>query len=299
MAEASGAAGRAPLRGLGAAAGAVLDLFWPPGCEACGQGLEPGRRGPLCEDCRRELPLVLSRACPRCAMPLGPFEETHGGCYCASCGDYNLVFHRAATAGLHEGPLAALVRRYKYSPRGGGAYLAGYLVELLLARLRLPECPVATGDVDLLCPAPMHWARRLERGFDHGAELARLLARRLGLKLEMGNLVKPRATPPQAGLARAARLSNLDGAFAVRRPERFRDRVVLLLDDVLSTGATLEQCARALRAAGAREVRVAAVARAVGGGRRSPFPSLAAAAPATAPAEPAASPEGRKASSGR
>jgi ComF family protein len=253
------------LRGAALALRSALDLFWPPVCPGCGAGLEPGDGGPLCERCRLELPLVRGPACERCGTPLGPFESDHRGRWCADCGRMTLIFSRAATAGLHEGPLAEVIKAWKYAPRASRAHLGKFLAGLLAERLAMPDCPVQAREADLLIPAPSHPSRVRERGFDHTAELARQVGRRLELTLELGNLVKLRATPSQAGLSRTERLDNLKGVFAVKRPERIKDRIVLLLDDVITTAATTEECARTLKAAGARQVWVIAVARATGG----------------------------------
>jgi len=253
------------LRGAALALRSALDLFWPPVCPGCGAGLEPGQAGVLCERCRLELPLVRGPACERCGTPLGPFESDHGGRWCADCGRMTLIFTRAATAGLHEGPLAEVIRMWKYAPRASRAHLGRFLAELLAERLAAPDCPVRAGAADLLIPAPSHPSRVRERGFDHTRELTRQVGRRLGLPLELGNLVKVQATPSQAGLTRAERLDNLKGAFAVKRPEKIKGKTILLLDDVITTAATTEECARTLKAAGAREVWVIAVARATGG----------------------------------
>lgn len=252
-------------RGAWLALRAALDLVWPPVCAGCSQGLEPGAGRPLCERCRLELPLISGRCCQRCGTPLGPFESDHKGSWCADCGRMNLIFTRAAVAGVHEGPLAEVIKSWKYAPYGSRSYLGNYLAELLVARLNSPDCPLAAGEAEMLIPAPSHGSRVRERGFDHTVQLARLVGRRLGVPLEAGNLVKTRNTPNQAGLTRSERLENLKGAFTVRRPERIRGRLVLLIDDVITTAATTEECARTLKNAGAREVWVIAVARATAG----------------------------------
>jgi ComF family protein len=253
------------LRGAALGLRAVLGLLWPPVCPGCRCGLEPGHPDLLCARCRLGLALFHGPACPRCGTPLGPFESDHGGNYCADCGRLKLAFTRAVAAGLHDGPLAEVIKTYKYSPRASRAHLAGFLAGLIAERLESPGCPVKVAEADLLLPAPAHPSRVRERGFDHTGELARKLARRIAVRLETGNLVRVKATPSQTGLSRAERLENLKGAFAVRRPERIEGQTVLLLDDVVTTAATAGECARALKAAGARQVWLVAVARATGG----------------------------------
>jgi ComF family protein len=244
---------------------AALDLLWPPVCPSCGTGLDAGHGDRLCELCRAELPLISGRACRRCGMPLGPFEEDHGGRYCTDCGGKNLVFTRAASAGVYEGPMARLVQAYKYSPRARCAHLAGHLAGLLASRLSSPDCRLEASQTELIVPVPSHRSRRIQRGFDAAGELARGLAQRLDRPSSGRVLAKTRPTAPQMGLSRAERLTNVQDSFGVRRPAEVRGRLVLLVDDVMTTCATAAECARTLRAAGAREVRVASVARALEG----------------------------------
>jgi ComF family protein len=198
-------------------------------------------------------------------MPLGPFEDDHDGRYCTDCGGKHLVFTRAALAGVYEGPLARLVQAYKYSPRARCAHLAGHLAGLLAGRLDAPECTLQAREAQLVVPVPSHRSRRIQRGFDAAGELARELSRRLDRPCSGRVLLKSRPTAPQMGLSRAERLTNVQGSFTVRREAEVQGRLVLLVDDVMTTCATAAECARTLRAAGAREVRVAAVARALEG----------------------------------
>ncbi len=253
--------------GLRFAVRAAMDLLWPPVCPSCGAGLAPGWPERLCAECRAALPLVAGAACRRCAMPLGPFEEDHEGRYCTDCGNRTLVFTRAASAGVYEGALARTIRAYKYTPQARCAHLAGYLAGLLAERLGSADCRLEASAVEVVVPVPSHRSRRIERGFDAAGELARALALRLGRPFCARALAKTKATRPQMGLARAERLENVRGSFAVRRPAAVAGRLVLLVDDVMTTCATAAECARVLREAGAREVRAAAVARALEGRR--------------------------------
>jgi ComF family protein len=242
-----------------------LDLLWPPVCAACRAGMPPGATTILCGTCLPELELIAGHACRRCGMPLGPFEEDHGGRFCVDCGTRKLPFRRAAAAGVYEGPLAAMVRNYKYSPRARCYHLSRPLAGLLADCLERDECSLAAGEADVIVPVPAHRAKRHARGFDSTLELARVLSRRIGVPLCRRALIKVRPTVPQMGLPRSDRIENVLGAFAVVRRDLVKDRLVLLVDDVMTTCATAAECARVLRAAGAAEVRVAVVARAVDG----------------------------------
>jgi ComF family protein len=148
-----------------------------------------------------------------------------------------------------------LVHELKYR---GRRRVAERLAEALCAR---PEVrAVLSADV-LLVPVPLHPRRHRERGFNQSELLAQALARRLGLECAPACLVRRKDTAPQTGLSAAQRRKNLAGAFAVRRRARLLGRVVVLVDDVVTTGATVSACARALREASVAELRVCSAAR--------------------------------------
>ncbi len=185
---------------------------------------------PGCDGARRPGGPLL---CPACARGVRPLPRL---------GD-------VATAIAYEGTGAVLLRRFKYDGRRDAL---GVLLEPLVAR-------VAGLRIDLVVPVPRHPRRIRELGRDPVYDLARRLARALGRALDGGSLRRARATRPQTDLAPAERLANVAGSFAARRPALLGRRV-LLVDDVTTTGATLAEAARALRAAGARQVVQAALA---------------------------------------
>lgn len=155
---------------------------------------------------------------------------------------------------LYEPPLSAVVRQLKF---GGLAYLGRHV-----ARLLATEEKRALERAQLVVPIPLHWRRRLRRGYNQAEEIARPLAGRLGVRLARP-LVRVRATPPQASLDRASRLVNPKGAFALRRAAGLDSRHIVLVDDVVTTGGTLDAAARELKRAGARWVTAAVLARTV------------------------------------
>jgi ComF family protein len=160
-----------------------------------------------------------------------------------------------ASLGPYEGSLRTVLHELKYRGRRRAARrLAEALLDAPAARRLL------TADA-VLVPVPLHPRRRRERGFNQSELLAAALARRTGLRMAPAALVRRRDTSPQAGLTAAARRANVEGAFAVRQRARVSGRPVVLVDDVLTTGATARGCARVLREAGASEVRVLTVAR--------------------------------------
>jgi len=243
----------------------LADLLWPPACAACGGAIEAGDRAWLCAACEAEIALIDGPACRRCGLPLGPFTVDHEGRWCAECHRRPLVFKRTAAAGEYTGALAHAVKRYKFTPRAAAAGLAGPLARVLAERIRAEDDPVLAGEIDFIAPVPLHPRRRRERGFDQAEHLARALGRELSLPVEPRTLRRTVYTSQQVWKSKAARDDNVKDAFRVRGPGRIEGRTVLLVDDVMTTGATASACARALREAGARETRVAVVARTVRG----------------------------------
>lgn len=163
-------------------------------------------------------------------------------------------FDRAVSFGLYEGDLRRLVHLLKYD---GMRALARPLGERLAAAIERERW-----EFDLAAPVPLAFGRRWSRGFNQAALVGKRVAERRGARFEKRLLRRTRATYPQAGLNRAERERNLREAIAVRDPAAVRGRAVLLVDDVMTTGATLAACARALKSAGAKWVGAATVARA-------------------------------------
>jgi ComF family protein len=252
-AEDSGMRWSAPLRLLSS----FLEIFYPEACAACDTLIHgPG----LCVACAASL-YPLGTACPVCAEP----EASPQPVLCARCRRQPPPFCAAVAPYRYGGELATALRRLKYGgpARSGRPDLARALAPLLAPALAQM---VAMRRFDALVPVPLHAGRLRQRGFSQ-AELLAAQARRLAgvaVPLDPGLLVRLRPTQEQAGLGRAARMGNVARAFAVPGPvlRRALGAQVLLIDDVITTGATAAACARALRAAGAYSVTVLALARA-------------------------------------
>jgi len=208
---------------------AVLAVALGAACAACGEPLEHPTEGPVCGRCWRSI-----------ASAASPLDRVSS------------LIDRAQAVGLHEDPLRSVIHAIKYE---GRRTLAAPLAALMRDR-----CRWALDGADVAVPVPLHTTRRRERGFNQ----ARDLARGLGLPVRAA-LRRARATPSQTGLTGAERHRNVRDAFAPSRlPWRARsvvNRVVVLVDDVCTTGATLEACASVLTAMGAREVRAVTAAR--------------------------------------
>ena len=226
----------------------IQDWLLPRLCPACGDPAGPGRE--LCPGCERTLPVLL-HACPRCAIPY-EHPDTHGEC--GTCQKQPPAFARTVTLYRYAPPVDHFIRELKFHQQLGLARLLGKQ----LARRLAPE----TARPDRIIPVPLHGARLRERGYNQALEIARPVARALGVPLDFRLLERVRATAPQTGLTVAARRKNLRGAFALRDEGAVRDLRVALVDDVMTTGSTVQAAAQCLRAAGAREVDIWVIARA-------------------------------------
>jgi ComF family protein len=232
----------------------LVHLLYPGACHVCDSPLPP-EAGPFCESCHKALTVDPLAQCPRCAGTVGPFADVADGC--PHCHGISFPFDKVSRLGPYEGPLREVILRMKH-PAGEG--LAECVGELWAgcAEVRLREL-----GANLVVPMPLHWRRRWRRGYNQSEALARAVAARLGLPCRPYCLRRVRHTPLQASQSPAARLENVRNSFRATG-SALRDQTVLLVDDVLTTGSTAAEATRALRAAGARRVVVAVLARAHG-----------------------------------
>ena len=227
----------------------VLAVVFPSRCAACRTLLSRPSLGPLCRGCWETLPRHRGRLCD-CGFPL-PVDAPPP---CGRCRRGLTPFAAGVSLGPYEGGLRVLIHELKYR---GRRRVAARLAELLV---EVPEVQSLVTSA-VLVAVPLHPRRERERGFNQAQLLAAELARRTGRDRLVAALVRRKDTTPQTGLSAASRRSNVAGAFAVRRRAQVAGRVVVLVDDVMTTGATARACARVLREAGAREVRLLTVAR--------------------------------------
>ena len=229
----------------------VLAVVFPARCPACARTLDSPRRGPLCEACWSGLPRHRGAACG-CGAPLAP-----GLSACGRCRRGLSAFAAGASLGPYEGALRIAVHELKYRSRRRVA------VQISEAMLDDPRVRGVLAGAQALVPVPLHPRRQRKRGFNQSELLADALGRGAGIAVAASALVRRQDTRFQTGLTAAARRANVKGAFAVRGRARIAGRTVVLVDDVLTTGATASACAQALREAGAREVRLLTAARVI------------------------------------
>lgn len=248
--------GWAVLSGLREWGGAALDLLFPPRCPVCGELAGPDRRPPLCGPCWSSIIRLAPPWCRVCGMPFWAFADRTDPppATCAACLRRRPPYLFARSAARYAGTVREALHAFKFL---GQATLAAALSELILE--------VCAGEArrlgDLVVPVPLHPERERARGYNQSALLARRLAHRLRLPCQMRALERRRATRAQTELTGRERRRNVLGAFSAAEPRVVRDRHVVLVDDVLTTGATVAECARVLIRAGARTVGVVTVAR--------------------------------------
>ena len=233
--------------------GWALDALYPRDCFFCGR---PSGDSQICLECYERLTLTRHPSCLVCgaesALPEGP------DFVCSDCLRRRPAFTRAFIAARYDGDVRALIHAFKYH---GGLWLTDDLVRILIAHYLARIAPLRLG-IDAVVPVPMLRRKRLRRGCNQSEELARLLARQLHLPY-LPRLLRRVHTGvlSQTRLARAERLANAKRAYRARRRAPIRGRTILLVDDVLTTGATCDACAHALLSAGAKRVYVLALAR--------------------------------------
>ena len=230
----------------------LISVLLAPACAACSLPLGEPTRGPVCRACWDAVIPITPPVCEACGDPIPSWRLISVDCgRCPRCRRRRSHVARARAIGTYDGALRAIVHALKYDGRRS-------LARPLAALLERHGSEMLEG-ADLVVPVPLHRSRRRARGFNQAAEIARHLPLPMSAALR-----RVRATPSQTDLPAAKRHANVREAFAVRRRADVRGAVVVLIDDVSTTGATLYACARALvQGGGAREVRALTAARVV------------------------------------
>lgn len=212
----------------------LLDLIYPPHCLICraeGQSY-------LCGKCIEKITLIKPPYCQKCG---GPTESFH----CQECRSREYHFESARSAAIYEDVMRQAVHELKYNNH---INIAPPLAEIMA--LSFNDTGLA-GRADIVIPIPIHRSRQIRRGFNQSEELARGFCSRLHLPMETSVLHKTKKTKRQMELPFDLRVGNIRGSFSVTHPEKIRGKRVLLIDDVFTTGSTLDEAAKVLREAGA------------------------------------------------
>jgi len=243
-------------RPLASLAQGAWSSVWPERCMVCSADLSRGTESSLCPECQATVRPIEQPACAICGAQLASHAAPAGG-VCGHCRLRRPPFDMARAYGAYAGALGFMVRKFKYNGRRD---LLPALRSLILAadELFLDEV-----EADVAIPIPLHPARLRERGYNQAADLARAVAGQRGIRLDLDSLTRAKNTAPQFGLTIAQRRDNVKGAFKVTRPGRIEDRAVILIDDVITTGATAGEAAKTLKKHKASAVIVLSVARAI------------------------------------
>ena len=234
----------------------VLCFFYPERCQLCGDERATAAEGYVCARCGSRgggVRFIAPPFCERCGLPYAGDIITRFECN--NCREMELHFDSARAAVVATGVALEVIHRYKYQR---ALWFEPFLVELLR---RQAETALRQQPRTLLVPVPLHPLKKREREFNQAERLASRLSASTGVPMHAGLLRRVTPTRTQTMLSRAERVRNVRSAFAVRPGVHLHGEHVVLVDDVLTTGATTSACARALKAAGAGEVRVWTVAR--------------------------------------
>ena len=234
---------------------AALGLFYPEACQLCATARATPAEGFVCADCRDQVRFVEPPFCDRCGLPYpGAITTTFE---CSNCRDAEFHFRSARSAVVARDQILDVIHRYKYSR---ALWFELFLAELLV-RQAAPE--LAKESWDLIVPVPLHPTKEREREFNQAERLAHRLS--AATRIPVNNRLVKRVLPTrtQTRLNRAERIANVRHAFAMRPGQRLDGQRLVLVDDVLTTGATTSACAGVLMRAGASEVCVWTVARGV------------------------------------
>jgi len=248
---------------------ATLELVFPSACTSCQAELSSEQLGepgiPICSACIDEIELIEGPTCGRCGAPVPQIAPARGepatrdfrADGCPRCRGRKLWFDEMIAAGLYSNRLRELVLRMKRAE--------GDALSLAVGRLLWQQCGarLSAAAADVVVPIPLHWRRRLAHRTNSAAILGEVVSRQLGLPLADRLLRRRRHTKPQASVTPVQRWENVRQAFTVRVGYHLNNAHVLLVDDILTTGATCSEAARALRKAGAARVTVGVAARAI------------------------------------
>lgn len=230
-------------------AGNLLNQLFPPACPLCSRTFPCSWSEPFCSGCLQGFLPLPDAHCPRCALP---FSAAAGSVHlCGHCSRKPPPYTKVYSAGLYQQELRRAIHQFKFNNAVGLDRPLGVLLERALAK------PLA---IDLILPVPMHRRRLRQRSYNQALLLARELGRLRGLPVASRLLLRVKQSAPQQGLTARERESNLRGAFEVVK--KLGGARVLLVDDVMTTGATARECAEVLLDAGATAVEVAVVGRA-------------------------------------
>ena len=249
---------------LAEASDAIVSVFFPAGCRICERLLVRASRVPFCEECLASFSAAPEKSCEVCGQALAWMTVREGEpLVCRACQQKTYAFERARSYGIYDGQLVRAILLLKWERiEPLGAWFAEKLAEIVRRESGLL-------GADIVVPVPLHRDRERQRGYNQAGLISKPLARKLGLPHKAVLLMRTRPRPGKQVLSLEERWESVRGAFATRPGSQVDNKRVLLVDDVMTTGATLDACARALLETGAKSVLGLTIARAA----RNPLPA--------------------------
>jgi len=231
----------------------LINLIYPNQCEVCRAALGPFKKTGLCNICRDRIKLIQLPSCGLCGRQLK--KNTGSMKHCRDCVNADFYFERNWAACRYNGVLKECIHLFKFKDRRNLLPVFGELMVSFARR------HIRLSDFEQIVPVPLHRAKIRERGFNQAGALAGAFSKNVSIPCATGCLIKVRRTHPQNELSKEKRMQNLKGAFRVSSPSLLKNKSILLIDDVFTTGSTLNECAGAALASGARRVECLVLAR--------------------------------------
>ncbi|MFH1245289.1 MAG: ComF family protein [Candidatus Omnitrophota bacterium] len=231
-----------------------INLFYPLSCYICHAKLSPLKDMPLCDHCWQEIRLNPPPSCRKCGIHLPAFSQKEAH-FCKKCQTSSYYFKKASSACIYEGIVKKCVHLFKYKRKLALAKpLSRLLVDFTYNFIDIKK-------IDLIVPVPLHPKKFRQRQFNQARILAQAVSSAFAGRLEDKALVKIKDHPAQANLSQAKRINNVQNSFRVKNLPAVKDKNILLIDDVLTTAATVNECAKVLWEAGAKTIEVLTLAR--------------------------------------
>ena len=221
----------------------ISELFFPSNyrCILCGEELDHNTLYSICDDCMNKLPFNNGKVCLRCSEPLGSMAN-----YCLHCKKTKPYFTKNISLFLYEYPINKVIRQLKYDNK---KYLSSTFSNMIAGEISKMDV-----KFDMVIPVPLYFKRQKIRGYNQSELLAESLNTKLGIEINTEALVKIKNTRTQANLTRAERMENLRDEFSVPDKKIVKGKTILLVDDVFTTGTTINECSKTLIEAGAKAV---------------------------------------------
>lgn len=215
-----------------------LDLVYPRGiyCILCGKAISKAQHNSLCSSCKDKIRWIHSPTCQKCGKPLEPLYVPH---YCPDCLQVHHFFTKGFSCVEYEGEVKNLIYRFKYKEE---RYLAYAMAQMMVQQLKRYKLET----VDVVVPMPLYKKKERQRGFNQAYLLAKYIGKALNWQVDHQNLIRIKDTLPQNRLSPKERQKNLAGAFSIVSKEAFQGKSILLIDDIYTTGSTVDECSKEL-----------------------------------------------------